>query len=72
MSSGNTAIPVNGIDVINLGSNAVGGQDIVTGALGMKYKPSVNQEIGVAYEIPLTGQRDIMLWRLTVDYIIRF
>lgn len=72
MSAGNTAIPVNGMDLINLGSNAVGGQDIVTGALGLKYKPSVNQEIGLAYEIPLSSQKDILLWRLSLDYIIRF
>ena len=59
------------MDIINLGSTGVAGNDIVTGAVGMKYKPSVYQEIGVAWEVPVTDRRDILENRLTVDWIVR-
>ncbi len=52
-NSGTTAANFEGIDLINLGSTTVDGNDLVTGALGVKYKPSGNTEIGVAYELPL-------------------
>ena len=63
---------VEGLDIINLGSPGVAGNDIVTSAAGMKFKPSQNQEIGVAFEFPLTERRDIIDNRLTVDWIVRF
>ncbi|MCA9066884.1 MAG: hypothetical protein KDA96_27645, partial [Planctomycetaceae bacterium] len=65
-------LPVEGLDVINLGSVGVGGNDIVTGALGVKYKPSPNMEIGFAWEAPLTDRRDILDDRYTVDWIFRY
>lgn len=63
---------VEGVDLINLGSTGVAGNDIVTGAVGVKYKPNVHNEIGIAYEIPLTDRRDVLDNRLTVDWIIRY
>lgn len=69
---GTTAANFEGIDLINLGSTNVDGNDIVTGALGVKYKPSGNTEIGVAWEVPLTDRQDIMEDRLTVDWILRY
>ena len=48
-------VPVEGVDLFNLGSVGVAGNDIVTAALGVKYKPSPNTEIGVAYEVPTDG-----------------
>ena len=49
MSSGK-AVPlgVEGLDLFNLGSTGVAGNDIVTGALGVKYKPSAGLELGFA------------------------
>ncbi|MCA9073470.1 MAG: hypothetical protein KDA93_00450 [Planctomycetaceae bacterium] len=64
--------PVEGGDLFNLGSAGVAGNDIVTGALGVKYKPADNMEIGFAWEIPLTDRKDILQDRLTVDWIIRY
>jgi len=63
---------VEGLDVINFGSRNVDGNSIVTGAIGVKYKPSGNTEIGVAWEAPLTDRQDILEHRLTVDWIIRY
>ncbi|MEZ6058330.1 MAG: hypothetical protein R3C01_16645 [Planctomycetaceae bacterium] len=72
MSNGNTAIPVGGLDLINLGSNSVNGQNVVTTALGLKYKPSANVEVGVAYEIPVTATEDIIQNRIGADLIFRY
>jgi hypothetical protein len=63
---------VEGLDLINLGSPGVTGNDIVTGAAGVKFKPNGHNEIGVAFEFPLTERRDIIDNRLTVDWIIRY
>lgn len=63
---------VEGLDIFNLGATSVVGHDIVTGGYGLKYKPSGNMEIGVAYEIPYTDRRDIIQNRLTVDLILRY
>lgn len=65
-------VPVEGLDYANLGSVGVGGNNIVTGAVGMKYKPTDNQELGVAIEFPLTDRRDILDQRLTFDWIVRY
>ena len=72
MSSGNSfPAPVEGLDLFNLGSVGVAGNDIVTGAYGVKYKPNDHMELGIAYEIPYTERKDIQN-RLTVDLIIRY
>ncbi|MEZ6060911.1 MAG: hypothetical protein R3C19_11140 [Planctomycetaceae bacterium] len=71
---GGTAFPVavEGLDLFNLGSIGVGGNDIVTAAIGLKYKPSANMEIGFAWEAPLTDRRDILDDRYTIDWIFRY
>ncbi|MCO6457020.1 MAG: hypothetical protein J5I93_17115 [Pirellulaceae bacterium] len=63
---------VEGLDIINFGSTNVAGNNIVTGAVGVKLKPSDGMEIGVAWEAPLTDRRDILDNRLTVDWIVRY
>ncbi|MEQ8847743.1 hypothetical protein [Botrimarina sp.] len=63
---------VEGFDVFNFGSAGVDGNDIVTGAFGVKYKPNRLTEIGVAWENPLTDRRDVIDNRLTVDLILRY
>ncbi len=71
--SGANGIPgVSGGDLFNFGSTGVAGNDIVTGAFGLKYKPSRLTEIGVAWENPLTERRDVLENRLTVDLILRY
>lgn len=63
---------VEGLDLFNFGSTGVAGNDIVTAALGGKFKNSRHSEIGVAYEFPLTNRRDVLENRLTVDWIFRY
>ncbi|MDB5389873.1 MAG: signal peptide-domain containing protein [Planctomycetaceae bacterium] len=48
------------------------GNNIVTGAYGVKFKPNNKMELRVAYEIPYTARRDIIQNRLMVDLIIRY
>lgn len=72
-SGTNPALPgIEGLDLINLGSVGVAGNDIVTGAVGAKYKPNGNVELGVAWEFPLTDRRDILDNRITADVILRY
>ena len=63
---------VEGLDLFNLGGRGVDSNDIVTGAIGVKYKPSGNMEVGFAWETPLTDRRDIIEDRYTVDLIVRY
>ena len=63
---------VEGLDVINFGSTGVAGNDIVTGALGIKWKPRNSMEVGVAWEAPITEREDIMKDRWTLDVILRY
>lgn len=70
--SGNQA-PLNfeGTDLINLGSNNVAGNDIVTMLWGLKYKPTALQEIGSGIEIPVTERGDLYGHRVYLHWIIR-
>jgi hypothetical protein len=73
LDSGAGGIPgVEGGDLFNFGSTGVTGNDIVTTAVGLKFKPSGHQEIGLAIEFPVTERRDILDNRLTFDWIIRY
>lgn len=73
LRSGNNGIAgVEGGDLFNFGSTGVAGNDIVTGAVGVKYKPHCGLELGVAWETPLSGREDVMDNRLTVDLIVRY
>lgn len=63
---------IEGVDLYNFGSTGVAGNDIVTGAIGLKYKPHGNSEIGVAYETHLTDRRDVFENRAQLDWIFRF
>lgn len=67
-----TLAPVEGVDLFNLGAVGVSGNDIVTGALGVKYKPSAAMELGLAWELPLTDRRDVLHDRITFDCIVRY
>ena len=44
--------PIEGGDLFNFGTVGVAGNDIVTGAIGVKYKPRERIELGVAWEAP--------------------
>lgn len=73
MRAGTNGVPgVEGLDLFNLGSSGVAGNDIVTQAVGVKYKPHRRSEIGVAYEFPLTQRKDILENRLNFNWIFRY
>lgn len=74
MSNGaNVALDgIQGGDLFNFGSTGVAGSDILTGAFGLKWKPGLLQELGVAWELPLSDTEGVLDNRLTVDYILRY
>jgi hypothetical protein len=73
LRSGNAfPLPIEGGDLFNLGSVDVAGNNIVTGAFGLKYKPTEGTEVGIAWELPLTERGDVLDNRLTVDWILRY
>lgn len=71
---GGNALPVNfeGMDLFNLGSNNVAGNDIVTSSVGLRYRFGRMNETGICYEVPLTDRRDLLESRLYADMCIRF
>ena len=73
IGSGNNGVPgIEGLDLFDLGSTSVAGNDIVSGAFGVKFKPTTQSEVGVAWELPLTNRRDVLDNRLTADLILRY
>ncbi len=71
--SGTNGVPgVEGLDLFNLGSTGVSGNDIVTQAVGVKFKRNCHREIGLAYEFPLTERRDIIEDRVNFNWIFRY
>ncbi|MBX3420695.1 MAG: hypothetical protein KF752_03980 [Pirellulaceae bacterium] len=65
-------LPVHGGDLFNLGSVGVSGDNLVTQAVGMRYKPKRNVELGSAFEFPLTKQQGLMKNRWNFDLIVRY
>lgn len=63
---------IEGGDLFNFGSPGVKGNNLVTNAVGLKFKPRSNIETGVAFEYPLTERRGVLANRLTADMIVRF
>jgi hypothetical protein len=61
-----------GWDLINLGANSVGGNDMATAAVGLKYNANGQMEIGAAWETPVTDRKDVMNNRITADVILRY
>ena len=74
MRSGDALPGVNfeGGDLFNLGSGSVAGNDIVTAAVGGRYKFSDHAILGVGWEFPLTHRRDLLHDRLYADFILRY
>lgn len=73
MSNGRAfPLPINGGDFFDFGSVGIAGKTMVTGAVGMKLKPSLYREYGLAWEVPLTKERGVLDNRLTADMILRY
>lgn len=64
--------PVEGVDLFNLGAPGIAGNNIVTGAYGVKYRFCEINEVGVAYEVPLSEREGLLANRIQVDLILRY
>lgn len=67
-------IEFEGGDLFNLGAvNSDANRDIVTAAVGLRYKLNDMADFGVAYELPLTDdESNLMEDRITVDLVLSF
>jgi hypothetical protein len=61
-----------GEDLFNFGSNAVSGQNLVSLALGARYKINECIQFGAAVEFPLTGNSNLEQYRVLLDVIFRY
>jgi hypothetical protein len=62
---------VEGRDLANIGA-ASKGANLVTWAIGGRYKANDRWEFGAAFEAPLIGPRDLFRSRFTIDLIWRY
>ncbi|MFN4258314.1 MAG: hypothetical protein ACK4RK_03400 [Gemmataceae bacterium] len=61
-----------GRDLINFGSTNVAGNNNVNMAAGVRYKFSEAAQLGFGVEFPLAGRRDLLDYRIMVDFIVRY
>ena len=61
-----------GRDLINFGSKGVSGHDEVSLAFGARFKYNEMIQFGGALEFPLSGTKDLLDFRLTLDVIFRY
>lgn len=61
-----------GVDVLNLGSEGVSGNSIVSVAFGGRVPLGKRVSLGLAYEIPVTQREDIFDQRATVNVVAEF
>jgi hypothetical protein len=66
--------PVNfeGRDLANFGSRMIAGHGEVSMAVGGRFKINESLQAGLAYEFPLGTSRNLMDYRLTLDFIFRY
>lgn len=61
-----------GRDLFNFGSTNVTGQGTLTLAPGARYKFTEQAQIGTAFEFPVVSPRDLVQFRWTLDFILRY
>jgi hypothetical protein len=61
-----------GTDLVNFGATDIAGRDLLTLAIGMRYKFNEHAQLGFATEWALTTPRDLTDFRLTLDFILRY
>ena len=68
-----TAYPIGteGLDLINFGGQARG-QGLLSGAFGARAKITENFQFGGAFQAPIAGPRELMGYRFTLDFIVRY
>jgi hypothetical protein len=65
------AVSGEGRDLFNFGS-ASKGANLLTGALGFRFKIIEAAQLGAAFELPLIGNKDLTQYRFTLDLIFRY
>ena len=60
-----------GGDLINLGSNDVQGNTVISGAFGFAWRPSDRIQVGLTYEVPFTSREDLLDNRVWFAVLIR-
>lgn len=63
---------VGGLDYANLGTSGITGNDIVSGAVGIRFPVTKNVSLSGAYEIPLTDREDVLSQRVTANVAYDF
>lgn len=61
-----------GGDLINFGAGSLSNKNYATLATGMRYKFSEAFQLGGAIEFPVSGNKNMMDYRLTFDLILRY
>jgi hypothetical protein len=61
-----------GADLVNLGSEGVAGNDLVTLAFGAKIPLNRHVAFGVIYELPITHREDIFNQRVMMSVVLEF
>lgn len=61
-----------GRDLFNFGSQGVSGIGTLTIAPGVRYKFNENMQAGIGFEFPLTAPKDLIEFRMTIDFILRY
>ena len=64
--------PFEGVDLLNLGSPGVAGNDIVTFAAGARIPLTKHLSFGAVYEFPLTEREDTLDRRVTANLTLEF
>ncbi len=58
------------MDLLNLGSDDVKHNDVLTWVVGFRAQLRPGLSLGVAYERPLTTRRDILKQRISVNLLL--
>ena len=61
--------PFEGVDILNLGSDGVEGNDIIMLTLGARYAINKYLSFGASYEHPLTRRKDIIQQRFSLSLV---
>jgi hypothetical protein len=61
-----------GIDLLNIGSPGVAGDDVVTFAVGARIPITKKLSLGAVYEFPLTDRKYILKERVTANVLLEF
>lgn len=65
-------VAIEALDYGTVGTSQVEGQNVITGALGGRWRVSDTSHIGLAYERPMTNRKYIFKDRVTADWMVRF